>query len=92
LCADLTVDAVGGFLSLRGAGFANNMQATDFDPGVQGGVKVGRTAGAVEYWLSASAVGWLRQERLHVMGLPDVAKLPPVEALLGAGISWRALP
>jgi len=92
LCADVTVDAVGGFLSLAGSGFASNMSGSDFDPGVQGGVKLGRTAGALEYWLSASAVGWLREERLHVMGLSTVESLPRVEALLGAGISWRAVP
>ena len=92
LCVDLTVDAVGGFLSIQGSGFPNNMQASDFDPGVQAGLKLGRTAGAAEYWLSATAVGWLREERLHVMGASAVASLPRIEGLLGAGISWRALP
>jgi hypothetical protein len=92
MCADVTVDAVGGFLSITGSGFATNMQGSDFDPGVQAGIKVGRTAGAAEYWLSASAVGWLREERLHVMGLSAVESLPRIEGLLGAGISWRALP
>lgn len=92
LCADVTVDAVGGFLSIAGSGFASNMQGSDFDPGVQAGVKLGRTAGAVEYWLSASAIAWLREERLHVMGLSAVESLPQIEGLLGAGISWRAAP
>jgi hypothetical protein len=92
LCADVAADAVAGFLSIAGAGFATNGSATDFDPGLQAGGRVGWIAGPVEYWLNASVIGWLREERLHVTGLSTVASLPRAEILVGAGVSWRISP
>lgn len=89
---DLDADVVAGFLSLGGAGFAQNMDATDFDPGLSGGVRVGRTWGALEAWLSASGIGWLREERVHVNGLSTTTSLPQAELLLGAGVSWSFAP
>ena len=90
--ADLNVDVVGGFLSLSGAGFPQNMDDSDFDPGVSAGARVGRTWGALEAWVSAAGVGWLKEERLHVNGLTSVTSLPRAELLLGAGLSWSFAP
>jgi hypothetical protein len=92
LRADITADLVGGFLSLSGTGYPQNMSDSGFDPGLSAGARLGRTWGKVEAWVSASGVGWLKEERLHVSGLGTVSSLPRAEVLLGAGLSWSFAP
>ncbi len=87
LSIDLRADAVAAVLVVSGNGFSANETAVAFDPGLSGGARLNVPWGRWTWFLEASALGWLRGQRVEVMGLAETLDLPRAEALLHVGLT-----
>ena len=85
--------AVGGVVSIAGAGFSADSATQSLDLGGEARARVearlGR-GGRLRPWLGATVVGWIRQQALDVVGTTTSTALPRTEptVALGAELVW----
>jgi hypothetical protein len=83
---DLHAEVLAAWLSARGEGFTDNLNASSFDPGLSGGVRFAFGSHAVTPWLDLSFGGSLRAQR--AASTPDqTVALPRFEGAIALGIS-----
>jgi hypothetical protein len=89
---DLHVEALVGWLTAAGTGFANNRSDSSVEPGAGAGVRLLWGGHAVAPWIDLSATRWLRAQTAYVT--PDGASiaLPRLDATLALGVSYRTGP
>lgn len=85
---DATADAVAALLLVEGDGFVDNRAATNFDPGLAAGLRIGRRWRGVTPFVGATATGWLRGQRVAANAVSSTVELPRFDALLTAGASF----
>jgi hypothetical protein len=88
--AQIGIDALAGATLIEGRGFASSGSSTSLDvggaPWLRGGARL--AALPITVWASAGAIGWLREQRVRVEGMPASAALPRLDLVLGAGLAW----
>ncbi len=81
--------AVAGLIAASGSGFVQTAGIVDFDPGLRGGLRLGRRlAGGTALFVGASALGWPGRQRLHVNGVARPVEPSRLEGLLSLGVSF----
>jgi hypothetical protein len=83
--------AVAGFLDVRGSGFALDQRTTSLDLGASATARIGYRVGPVTPWLGVTVVWWARSQRVQATFVDGAERLPPYEALAGAGLSWDTI-
>jgi hypothetical protein len=82
--------ALGGLVSIAGAGFAVDRSTRSFDLGAEARARVTVRAGRTRLWLGAAIEGWGRRQGLDLNGASTGAALPRVApvAAVGAEFLW----
>ncbi|HNF96112.1 MAG TPA: hypothetical protein PK493_02400 [Pseudomonadota bacterium] len=75
-----------------GRDFPSTFASQGFDLGLGGGVRAMAKLGALLPFVMLHASGFVREQRLHVLGADATAALAPYSVQLGLGLSWLALP
>jgi hypothetical protein len=86
----LGAGALGGLVSIAGAGFAVDRSARSFDLGAEARARLTLRAGRTRLWLGAAIEGWGRRQSLDLNGASTGAALPRVAPVVAAGaeIFW----
>jgi hypothetical protein len=83
-----------------GSNLTPNRSGGLFDLGVSGGIRVGlgpaslsRTTARSGFvpWAGLWIIGWPLRRELFLSNAPNQARLPPLEMLLGLGLSWSGM-
>jgi hypothetical protein len=82
---DLGGEGVLGVLVAQGIGYTPSSTEIDVEPGLGGGLRLGRRIGRLRPFLDLRADFWLRRQELNVRGLADTLELPHFELALLAG-------
>lgn len=75
-----------------GRDFPATYRSQDFDLGLGGGVRAMAKLGSLSPFVVLSGTGFVREQRLVVLGAESFASLAPYTFELGLGLSWLALP
>jgi hypothetical protein len=82
-----------GLLVASGHGFSVDRTAFSFEPGTSGSVNASLALhDSINVFAETAATWWLRDGRLEVTGIPELATLPRNELRLMSGIEWRPNP
>jgi hypothetical protein len=84
---DLHVDALLSAARLEGRSFMVNLSAWVFEPGVSGGVRLGRRFGWLAPFVGVQALGWPGRQLLQSHRPDDEKLLPRVEGLFQVGLA-----
>ena len=86
----LGAGALGGVVSIAGAGFTVDRSTRSFDLGAEARARFSVRAGRARLWLGAAIEGWARRQSLDLNGASSGAVLPRVApvAAAGAEIFW----
>ena len=84
---DAHAEAVGAWLTIRGAGFASNGSDGSLDPGVRAGTRITVGRGRLRAWADIALVGWLFPHVVYERPLDASAALPRFEGTLALGVS-----
>jgi hypothetical protein len=86
----LGAGALGGVVSIAGAGFTVDRSTRSFDLGAEARARFSVRAGRARLWLGAAIEGWARRQSLDLNGGTSGAALPRVApvAAAGAEIFW----
>jgi hypothetical protein len=90
LAFSLGAGALGGVVSIAGAGFAVDRSTRSFDLGAEARARFSVRADRTRLWLGAAFEGWGRRQSLDLNGASTSAALPRVAPVAGAGaeIFW----
>ena len=82
--------AVGGVVSIDGAGYAVNRASRSVDAGGEVRARGEWRPGRMRPWVGISIAGWLRRQNLDVRGATTSSTLPRVEPMvvMGADFVW----
>lgn len=80
--------ALGGLVSISGAGYAVNRTSRSVDVGAEAGVRGEWRPGRVRPWLGVSVIGWLRRQALDLQGDATSSILPRVEPMMAVGADF----
>jgi hypothetical protein len=83
----LGAGAIGGVVSVSGAGFTTNRTSRSLDGGGELRARFELRPGRIRPWVGVSVVGWLRRQGLDLDGVPTSA-LPRVEPAVAAGADF----
>jgi hypothetical protein len=92
LLIDLHALVALGVVTLRGVGYQTNQTATDFDPGLGGGIRLGVRLGRYAApFIGAEVVGWPRRQLFQIAGVSGAGELPRWDLILTAGVALGTL-
>jgi len=86
----LGAGALGGVVSIAGAGFAVDRATRSIDLGGEARARLEARLGRLRPWLGAAVAVWARRQALEIQGATTSSALPRVEpmAALGADFVW----
>lgn len=76
----------------QGRDLPQSFSSVGFDLGLGGGVRVGARIGSLLPFAAASATGFVREQRIKVLGIEETTNLPPYAVQVSLGLSWLPLP
>jgi hypothetical protein len=84
----LGAGALGGVVSIAGAGFTVDRSARSFDLGAEARARFSFKAGRTRLWLGAAIDGWVRRQSLDLNGASTGAALPRAAPVAAAGAEF----
>jgi hypothetical protein len=84
----LGAGALGGLVSIAGAGFAVDRSARSFDLGAEARARISARAGRTRLWLGAAIEAWGRRQTLDLNGASTGAALPRVAPIAAGGAEF----
>jgi hypothetical protein len=84
----LGAGALGGLVSIAGAGFAVDHNTRSFDLGAEARARVTLRAGRTRFWLGAAIEGWVRRQGLDLNGASTGSALPRLAPVAAGGAEF----
>lgn len=91
LC-DLFATVTPALVLLRGRDLPVTFDSQGFDLGLGGGVRFGARLGSLLPFAALTATGFVREQRLQVLGSEDSERLPPFAVHISLGLGGLTLP
>lgn len=77
---------------VQGRDLPQSASSVGFDLGLGGGARVGARVASLLPFAAVSASGFVREQRIRVLGLDETVSLPPYAVQVGLGLAWLPLP
>jgi hypothetical protein len=88
----LFVAVTPAWVLVQGRDLPVTFDSQGFDLGLGGGARAGARIGLLMPFFAAQATGFVRQQRLRVLGSEEQLHLPAYAVQLSLGLGWLALP
>ena len=85
----LGAGALGGVVSIAGAGFTVDRATRSIDLGGEGRARLEARLGRLRPWLGAAVAVWARRQALEIQGAATSSALPRVEPMAALGGGFR---